>query len=54
MLGGLTILYPLAEGLSETANLTTIALDGDLAEIAAGSITMGLGGFPVGRLENLL
>ena len=52
MLGGLTILYPLAEGLSKTANLTTI--DGDLAKIATGSITMGLGGFLVDRLENLL
>ncbi len=45
MSDGLTVPFALAAGLSGVANSTTIVITGGLAEIAAGSIAMGLGGY---------
>lgn len=42
---GLTVPFALAAGLSGTVNSTTIVVTAGLAEIAAGSIAMGLGGY---------
>jgi alanine dehydrogenase len=47
MSGGLTVPIALAAGLSGVANLTVIVITGGLADIAAGSIAMGLGGYKV-------
>lgn len=43
MSDGLTVPFALAAGLSGIANSTAIVITGGLAEIAAGSIAMGLG-----------
>ena len=45
MSDGLTVPFALAAGLSGVANSTAIVITGGLAEIAAGSIAMGLGGY---------
>ena len=45
MSDGLTVPFALAAGLSSIANSTAIVITGGLAEIAAGSIAMGLGGY---------
>jgi VIT1/CCC1 family predicted Fe2+/Mn2+ transporter len=45
MSDGLTVPFALAAGLSSIANSTTIVITGGLAEIAAGAIAMGLGGY---------
>lgn len=45
MSDGLTVPFALAAGLSGIANSTAIVIAGGLAEIAAGSIAMGLGGY---------
>jgi VIT1/CCC1 family predicted Fe2+/Mn2+ transporter len=45
MSDGLTVPFALAAGLSGIANSTSIVVTGGLAEIAAGSIAMGLGGY---------
>jgi vacuolar iron transporter family protein len=45
MSDGLTVPFALAAGLSGIANSTAIVVIGGLAEIAAGSIAMGLGGY---------
>ncbi|HEY9151340.1 MAG TPA: VIT1/CCC1 transporter family protein, partial [Anaerolineales bacterium] len=45
MSDGLTVPFALAAGLSGIANSTTIVITGGLAEIAAGAIAMGLGGY---------
>ncbi len=45
MADGLTVPFALAAGLSGIANSTAIVITGGLAEIAAGSIAMGLGGY---------
>jgi VIT1/CCC1 family predicted Fe2+/Mn2+ transporter len=45
MSDGLTVPFALAAGLSGIADSTTIVVVGGLAEIAAGSIAMGLGGY---------
>ena len=45
MSDGLTVPFALAAGLSSIANSTNIVIPGGLAEIAAGSIAMGLGGY---------
>ena len=45
MSDGLTVPFALAAGLSSIANSTAIVITGGLAEIAAGSIDMGLGGY---------
>jgi VIT1/CCC1 family predicted Fe2+/Mn2+ transporter len=45
MSDGLTVPFALAAGLSGIANSNAIVITGGLAEIAAGSIAMGLGGY---------
>ena len=45
MSDGLTVPFALAAGFSGIANSTAIVITGGLAEIAAGSIAMGLGGY---------
>jgi len=49
MSDGLTVPFALAAGLSSIANSTNIVITGGLAEIAAGSIAMGLGGYLAAR-----
>ena len=51
MSDGLTVPFALAAGLSGAVNSTTIVITAGLAEIAAGSIAMGLGGYLAGRTE---
>src|SRR5450759_3044675 len=51
MADGLTVPFALAAGLSGIANSTAIVITGGLAEIAAGSISMGLGGFLAARSD---
>src|SRR6478735_11646132 len=50
MSDGLTVPFALAAGLSAVAN-TGVIITAGLAEIAAGSIAMGLGGYLAGRTE---
>jgi vacuolar iron transporter family protein len=45
MSDGLTVPFALAAGLSGAVDATTIVITAGLAEIAAGSISMGLGGY---------
>ena len=45
MSDGLTVPFALAAGLSGAVSSTTIVVTAGLAEIAAGSIAMGLGGY---------
>jgi len=51
MSDGLTVPFALAAGLSGAVDSTAIILTAGLAEIAAGSIAMGLGGYLAGRTE---
>lgn len=51
MSDGLTVPFALAAGLSGAINETSIVITAGLAEIAAGSIAMGLGGYLAGRTE---
>ena len=51
MSDGLTVPFALAAGLSGIANSTSIIITGGLAEIAAGSIAMGLGGYLAARSD---
>jgi VIT1/CCC1 family predicted Fe2+/Mn2+ transporter len=52
MSDGLTVPFALAAGLSGAAGVTeSILITAGLAEIAAGSIAMGLGGYLAGRTE---
>ncbi|MBS1558979.1 MAG: VIT1/CCC1 transporter family protein [Bacteroidetes bacterium] len=51
MSDGLTVPFALAAGLSGAVSNTTIIITAGLAEIAAGSIAMGLGGYLAGRTE---
>ncbi len=51
MSDGLTVPFALAAGLSGIANSTAIVISGGLAEIAAGSIAMGLGGYLAARSD---
>ncbi|MCL4562099.1 MAG: VIT1/CCC1 transporter family protein [Chloroflexi bacterium] len=51
MSDGLTVPFALAAGLSGIANSTSIVITGGLAEIAAGSISMGLGGYLAARSD---
>src|SRR5512146_1954739 len=51
MSDGLTVPFALAAGLSGDANSTPIVITGGLAEIAAGSIAMGLGGYLAARSD---
>ena len=48
---GLTVPFALAAGLSGTVNTTPIVITAGLAEIAAGAIAMGLGGYLAGKTE---
>ncbi len=51
MSDGLTVPFALAAGLSGAVDETGIVITAGLAEIAAGSIAMGLGGYLAGRTE---
>ncbi len=51
MSDGLTVPFALAAGLSGAVDSTSIIITAGLAEIAAGSIAMGLGGYLAGRTE---
>jgi vacuolar iron transporter family protein len=51
MSDGLTVPFALAAGLSSIADSTAIVITGGLAEIAAGSIAMGLGGYLAARSD---
>ncbi|MFZ6009006.1 MAG: VIT1/CCC1 transporter family protein [Bacteroidota bacterium] len=51
MSDGLTVPFALAAGLSGAVDSTDIVITAGLAEIAAGSIAMGLGGYLAGRTE---
>lgn len=48
---GLTVPFALAAGLSGTVSTTSLVVIAGLAEIAAGSIAMGLGGFLAARTD---
>ncbi|MFB3828642.1 MAG: VIT1/CCC1 transporter family protein [Bryobacteraceae bacterium] len=51
MADGLTVPFALAAGLSGTISNTGIVVVAGLAEIAAGSIAMGLGGYLAGKTD---
>src|SRR5215467_5175596 len=51
MADGLTVPFALAAGLSGAVDSNHIIIVAGLAEIAAGSIAMGLGGYLAGRTE---
>src|SRR5579863_1864925 len=51
MSDGLTVPFALAAGLSGTGQSTEIVVIAGLAEIAAGSIAMGLGGYLAARTD---
>jgi VIT1/CCC1 family predicted Fe2+/Mn2+ transporter len=51
MSDGLTVPFALAAGLSGTVSVTSIIVVAGLAEIAAGSIAMGLGGYLAARTD---
>jgi VIT1/CCC1 family predicted Fe2+/Mn2+ transporter len=51
MSDGLTVPFALAAGLSGAVDTTGIVITAGLAEIAAGSIAMGLGGYLAGQTE---
>jgi len=51
MSDGLTVPFALAAGLSGAIDSTSIVITAGVAEIAAGSIAMGLGGYLAGRTE---
>jgi len=52
MSDGLTVPFALAAGLSGAVNSSGIVVTAGIAEIVAGSIAMGLGGFLAGRTES--
>jgi vacuolar iron transporter family protein len=49
MSDGLTVPFALAAGLSGAVDSTSVIITAGLAEVAAGAIAMGLGGYPSGR-----
>lgn len=51
MSDGLTVPFALAAGLSGVSNSTAIVITGGLAEMAAGAISMGLGGYLAARSD---
>jgi vacuolar iron transporter family protein len=51
MSDGLTVPFALAAGLSGAVDSSTIVVVAGIAEIAAGSIAMGLGGYLAGKTE---
>ena len=52
MSDGLTVPFALAAGLSGATTSTAIIVTAGLAEIAAGSIAMGLGGYLAARSDS--
>lgn len=52
MSDGLTVPFALAAGISGAIAVSHLVVTAGLAEIAAGSIAMGLGGYLAGRSEN--
>src|SRR6516164_3803869 len=48
---GLTVPFALAAGLSGAVEATTIIITAGLAEVAAGAIAMGLGGYLAARTD---
>lgn len=52
MADGLTVPFALAAGLSGTVSVTTLVVTAGVAEVAAGSIAMGLGGYLAARTEH--
>jgi vacuolar iron transporter family protein len=51
MSDGLTVPFALAAGLSGAVNSNTVVITAGIAEIVAGSIAMGLGGYLAGKTE---
>jgi VIT1/CCC1 family predicted Fe2+/Mn2+ transporter len=51
MSDGLTVPFALAAGLTGAVDATTIIITAGIAEIAAGSIAMGLGGYLAGKTD---
>src|SRR5271170_4005960 len=51
MSDGLTVPYALAAGLSGAISSSNLVVTAGIAEIVAGSIAMGLGGYLAGRTE---
>ncbi len=51
MSDGLTVPFALAAGLSGAVNSNSVVITAGIAEIVAGSIAMGLGGYLVGKTE---
>ena len=51
MSDGLTVPFALAAGLSGAVDSTGLIVIAGLAEVAAGSIAMGLGGYLAGKTE---
>src|ERR1700686_3143057 len=51
MSDGLTVPFALAAGLSGAVDATSIVITAGLAEVAAGSIAMGLGGYLAARTD---
>ncbi len=51
MADGLTVPFALAAGLTSAVNENSIVITAGMAEICAGSIAMGLGGYLAGRTE---
>src|SRR6478752_6983089 len=51
MADGLTVPFALAAGLSGAVETTSIIVTAGLAEIVAGSIAMGLGGYLAGKSD---
>ncbi|WP_375418090.1 VIT1/CCC1 transporter family protein [uncultured Hymenobacter sp.] len=47
----LTVPFALAAGLSRAVHSSSLVITAGLAEIVAGSIAMGLGGYPAGRTK---
>jgi vacuolar iron transporter family protein len=51
MSDGLTVPFALAAGLSGAVDTTAVVIMAGLAEVAAGSIAMGLGGYLAARTD---
>src|SRR5271169_4506389 len=51
MSDGLTVPFALAAGLSGAVDSTTLIITAGLAEVAAGAIAMGLGGYLAARTD---
>src|SRR5438270_709165 len=51
MADGLTVPFALAAGLSGAVNATSVVVTAGLAEVAAGAIAMGLGGYLAARTD---